>query len=93
MNNQLQELFKSEEILSILHTIMTYPNCNANTIINRTKISKTSTHRCLEKLQKMDMIIKFKEDKNFKHRRNYRYRSNVKKLQITLTKDQYTIIT
>ncbi len=93
MNKQLQDLFKSEELFLILHTIMHNPNCSTGTILKRTKISKTSTHRHLQKLENMDVIIKFKEEKNLKHKRSYRYRSNIKKLQITLTKDKFSIIT
>ena len=72
---------------------MTNPNCDTNTILKKTNISKTSAHRYLQKLQDMKIIMKFKEEKNFKHKRSYRYRSNIKKLQITLTKNKYTIIT
>ena len=93
IGKRLNELFISNNMFSILYTIMSNPNCNVKFILKNTNIPNTSTHRYLEKLENAGIITKYREGENFNYKPGFRYTSNIKKLQITLSKNKFTITT
>lgn len=78
--------------IHILQMIMANPHCNANDIIKTTKIPSTLVYRYIEKLLKQN-IIKKDRSRNSKDKGVFRYKAKINRLQITVTKSNFKVIT
>lgn len=87
-----QKTLIDHNTMYILYTIMSNPMCSTKDITKITRIPQTIVYRLVKKLVEQNMIKK-DNSKIPVGKKSHKYRTNIDKLQLTITKNDFKLAT